>query len=56
MKDFVKRAKAAGRKETCDGCHVELDTYELTKDARQRLGELVKALPAPSTGRSRFSP
>src|ERR1041384_7094880 len=33
MKDMVKQAKAAGQKFTCDGCHKDLDNYELTKNA-----------------------
>lgn len=33
MKEMVKRAKAAGQKFTCDGCHKDLDNYELTKNA-----------------------
>jgi len=33
MKEMVKQAKANGQKFTCDGCHKDLDTYELTKNA-----------------------
>jgi len=33
MKDMVKQAKSAGQKFTCDGCHKDLDNYELTKNA-----------------------
>ena len=33
MKDMVKQAKAKGEKFTCDGCHKDLDNYELTKNA-----------------------
>ena len=33
MKEMVKQAKAAGQKFTCDGCHKDLDNYELTKNA-----------------------
>jgi hypothetical protein len=33
MKDMVKSAKAKGAKFTCDGCHKDLDNYELTKNA-----------------------
>src|SRR5262245_52814960 len=32
-KDMVKQAKAKGEKFTCDGCHKDLDNYELTKNA-----------------------
>ena len=34
MKDMVKQAKAKGEKFTCDGCHKDLDNYELTKNAQ----------------------
>ena len=30
MKDMVKQAKGKGEKFTCDGCHKDLDNYELT--------------------------
>lgn len=33
MKEMVKQAKASGQKFTCDGCHKDLDSYELTKSA-----------------------
>jgi hypothetical protein len=33
MKEMVKQAKAKGDKFTCDGCHKDLDNYELTKNA-----------------------
>jgi hypothetical protein len=33
MKEMVKQAKAKGEKFTCDGCHKDLDNYELTKNA-----------------------
>jgi hypothetical protein len=33
MKDMVKQAKAKNEKFTCDGCHKDLDNYELTKNA-----------------------
>jgi hypothetical protein len=32
MKEMVKSAKAKGTKFTCDGCHKDLDNYELTKN------------------------
>ena len=35
MKDMVKKAKAKGQKFTCDGCHKDLDNYELTKNANE---------------------
>jgi hypothetical protein len=33
MKDMVSQAKANGVKFTCESCHKDLDTYELTKNA-----------------------
>jgi hypothetical protein len=33
MKEMVKKAKAKDQKFTCDGCHKDLDNYELTKNA-----------------------
>ncbi len=33
MKQMVKDAKAKNEKFTCDGCHKDLDNYELTKNA-----------------------
>jgi hypothetical protein len=33
MKEMVKQAKAKGDKFTCDGCHKDHDSYELTKNA-----------------------
>ena len=40
MKDMVKQAKAAGQKFTCDGCHKDLDNYELTKNANEDFKKL----------------
>jgi len=40
MKDMVKQAKAAGQKFTCDGCHKDLDNYELTKNATEDFKKL----------------
>jgi hypothetical protein len=33
MKEMVKKAKANNQKFTCEGCHKDLDNYELTKNA-----------------------
>jgi hypothetical protein len=33
MKTMVKQAKTNGEKFTCDGCHKDLDGFELTKNA-----------------------
>ena len=33
MEEMVKQAKGNGQKFTCDGCHKDLDSYELTKNA-----------------------
>jgi hypothetical protein len=40
MKEMVKQAKAAGQKFTCDGCHKDLDNYELTKNAPEDFKKL----------------
>jgi hypothetical protein len=40
MKEMVKKAKAAGQKFTCDGCHKDLDNYELTKNATEDFKKL----------------
>ncbi|HZL21311.1 MAG TPA: hypothetical protein VFG23_26490 [Polyangia bacterium] len=40
MKEMVKQAKANGQKFTCDGCHKDLDTYELTKNAAEDFKKL----------------
>jgi len=40
MKEMVKQAKAAGQKFTCDGCHKDLDNYELTKNATEDFKKL----------------
>ena len=43
MKEMVKQAKAAGQKFTCDGCHKDLDNYELTKNATDDFKKLEAA-------------
>jgi len=43
MKDMVKQAKSAGQKFTCDGCHKDLDNYELTKNATEDFKKLEAA-------------
>ena len=40
MKEMVKEAKAKGQKFTCDGCHKDLDNYELTKNANEDFKKL----------------
>jgi len=40
MKEMVKIAKGAGQKFTCDGCHKDLDNYELTKNATEDFKKL----------------
>jgi hypothetical protein len=45
MKKMVKDAKEKGQKYTCEGCHKDLDTYELTsngKDDFKKLDALIK--------------
>jgi hypothetical protein len=44
MKDMVKQAKAKGEKFTCDGCHKDLDNYELTKNANDDYKKLEAAV------------
>ena len=43
MKEMVKKAKANGQKFTCDGCHKDLDTYALTKNAQDDYKKLLAA-------------
>ena len=43
MKEMVKKAKANGQKFTCDGCHKDLDTYALTKNAQDDYKKLTAA-------------
>ena len=43
MKEMVKQAKANGQKFTCDGCHKDLDTYALTKNAPEDFKKLEAA-------------
>ena len=43
MKEMVKQAKANGQKFTCDGCHKDLDNYELTKSAVEDFKKLEAA-------------
>ena len=40
MKEMVKVAKGNGQKFTCDGCHKDLDNYELTKNATEDFKKL----------------
>jgi hypothetical protein len=35
MKKMVAEAKAKGQKFTCEGCHKDLDNYELTKNGKE---------------------
>jgi hypothetical protein len=44
MKEMVKQAKANGQKFTCDGCHKDLDSYELTKGAVEDFKKLEAAI------------
>jgi hypothetical protein len=43
MQDMVKGAKAKGGKFSCDGCHKDLDTYELTNNATEDYKKLQAA-------------
>ena len=40
MKQMVKAAKDKGQKFTCDGCHKDLDNYELTKNGAEDFKKL----------------
>jgi len=43
MKEMVKTAKENKQKFTCDGCHKDLDNYELTKNAKEDYKKLEAA-------------
>ena len=43
MKEMVKLAKGKGQKFTCDGCHKDLDNYELTKNGVEDFKKLEAA-------------
>ena len=47
MNDLVKRAEALRRRVTCDGCHRDVDNYELTPNARNDLDGLLAAVASP---------
>ena len=40
MKKMVKEAKDKGQKFTCEGCHKDLDNYELTKNSKEDFKKL----------------
>ena len=40
MKQMVKQAKDKGQKFTCEGCHKDLDNYELTKNSKEDFKKL----------------
>ncbi len=40
MKKMVADAKAKGQKYTCEGCHKDLDNYELTKNSKDDFKKL----------------
>jgi len=40
MKRMVADAKAKGQKFTCEGCHKDLDNYELTKNGKDDFKKL----------------
>ncbi len=42
MKEYVKKAKAAGDKLKCSSCHVNTKTYELTDNAVEDLRALLQ--------------
>ena len=43
MKDAVKTAAANGTKFKCEDCHKDLETFELTKNARDDFAKLIAA-------------
>ena len=43
MKEAVKTAKANGTTFKCEDCHKDLETFELTKNARDDFGKLMAA-------------
>ena len=44
MKKMVADAKAKGQKFTCEGCHKDLDNYELTKNGKEDFKKLEAVL------------
>jgi hypothetical protein len=44
MKKMVADAKAKGQKYTCEGCHKDLDTYELTSNGKDDFKKLEAVL------------
>lgn len=40
MKKMVADAKAKGQKYTCEGCHKDLETFELTKNGKEDFAKL----------------
>ena len=40
MKKMVNEAKGKGQKFTCEGCHKDLDNYELTKNGKEDFKKL----------------
>jgi hypothetical protein len=44
MKEMVNKAKAQKEKFTCEGCHKDLDSYELTKNAEEDFKKLEAAI------------
>lgn len=44
MKSMVDQAKAKGEKFSCDGCHKDLDNFELTKNANADYKKLEAAI------------
>lgn len=40
MKKMVADAKGKGQKYTCEGCHKDLDNYELTKNGKDDFAKL----------------
>jgi hypothetical protein len=43
MKEAVKTAKANGKTFTCEGCHKDLESFQLTPNAKEDFGKLMAA-------------
>ena len=54
MKDMVKEGKSKGQKFTCDGCHKDLDNYELTRNAKDDYKKLESVVAAKAPIRNKL--
>lgn len=51
MKELVKTARENGYRFTCEGCHKDLDGFELVSDAREQFRALLQATGAGAAAR-----